>query len=383
MKRMRLLARILMCSVLAVLVLEAAARIDDRINYGASIFDNYSNESLYIVDGSKKRGKPHARFKKWALNSLGFRGPELTDGGTRVVCFGSSETFGLYESEGNEFPRQLERHLNNESRGKKFQVVNVAYPGETLRSAAARVDEVVAFINPEFAIIYPSPGNYIWLPWLKPSSGARPNRFELRIAENVRTLGKEILPHSVQDRMRRREIARESAKYGTLPRLPQENVEVFQKDLATLVEELQNRGVKVLLVTHATYFQEPLDQRQKQLLTAWRRFFPMLEEDGFLDMESRMNEVVRRVAFQYQVPLIDAERKLPRGSENFADFSHLTDKGASELATEISIALVNVDTGRAAKPLSSGPPELSPDDPAKPPKDVFAVPTNQSSIPQR
>jgi hypothetical protein len=383
MTRMRLLARTLSCLIIAALVLEAAARIDDRITYGASIFENYSNESLYVIEGSKKRGKPHARFKKWALNSLGFRGPELEVGSTRVVCFGSSETFGLYESEGNEFPRQLERQLNHENRGNHFQVVNVAYPGETLRSAATRVDEVLAAIKPEFAVIYPSPGNYIWLPWLKPGGGSRTNRFELRIAENVRTLAKDILPLPVQDWMRRREISRESAKYGTLPRIPQENVEVFQKDLATLVQALQIRGVKVLLVTHATYFQEPLDPRQKQLLTAWRRFFPMLEEAGFLDMETRMNGAVRSVALQYRIPMIDAERKLARGAENFADFSHFTDKGAKELASEISIALLNVETATSAKVLSTAPPEFSKGVPPNSAKDMFVAPSDQSSIPRR
>jgi hypothetical protein len=92
---------------------------------------------------------------------------------------------------------------------------------------------------------------------------------------------------------------------------------------------------------------------------------------------------VRRVAFQQQIPLIDAEKKLPRGSENFADFSHLTDKGANELATVISVALTNPDTAHPASVLSTKQPEFSRDDRANPAKGMFAAPADESSIPRR
>jgi hypothetical protein len=47
-----------------------------------------------------QHGRPNAQYLKWKLNSLGFRGPELDPGATRILCVGSSETFGQYESEG-------------------------------------------------------------------------------------------------------------------------------------------------------------------------------------------------------------------------------------------------------------------------------------------
>ena len=49
---------------------------------------------------------PNAKYKKWEINSLGFRGKEFNfekkAGQVRIVCFGASETFGVFENNGKE-----------------------------------------------------------------------------------------------------------------------------------------------------------------------------------------------------------------------------------------------------------------------------------------
>jgi hypothetical protein len=342
--RIKSIMRFVLNLFIAATTLELCARIDDYVAYDAPLFGRYTIDSLYQNDGCGKRGKPNARYRKWRLNSLGFRGPELIAGCTKVICIGSSETFGLYEQEGNEFPRQLERMLNESPRSGRYQVVNVAYPGETLRTSRQHVPDIVAAVAPQYAVIYPSPANYIWLPWLKPKVGEqpKPSAFEFRIAQNVRTLIKDILPASVQNELRKREIARDSARYGTMQLLPEENIRVFRQDLVELVNALRQRGLKVLLVTHTTIFQQPLDAQEQQLLTSWRSFFPMLQEEGFLDMERRMNAAVRSVAQGLNVALCDADQIVPHGPEYFVDFSHFTDKGARAIAMAISERMRNL-----------------------------------------
>src|SRR5437016_13078311 len=106
--------------LLVVLTLEVCARVDNYVSYGMPFFGSDSIDSLYTTDRLGKCGLPNARYRKWKLNSLGYRGPELHPGRQRIICIGASETFGLYEDEGQEYPRQLERELNRRAGHEAF-----------------------------------------------------------------------------------------------------------------------------------------------------------------------------------------------------------------------------------------------------------------------
>jgi lysophospholipase L1-like esterase len=334
--------RAIVSVVIFALVLELCARVDDRISYGAPMWSSYNVDGLYEADHVGKRGKPNARYKKWQLNSLGFRGPELRPGTTRVVCFGASETFGLYEAEGQEYPRQLERDLNARAGGDVFQVVNVAYPGETVATAILRVPEIVETVHPRYAIIYPAPAEYIWLPWLDPPKSANNGvieplpKFELRIADRMRIVLKSVLPSRFQSRLRQHEIDRDEAQYKLMDRVPEENVFRFRADLLALIVALNARGLEPVLVTHADAFGEHPNAPDHNLLIAWRKFYPMLKEAGFIDMERRMNDVMRSIAPEENVVLVDAAREIPPTSEYFADFSHFTNAGSQLIAQKLA-----------------------------------------------
>ena len=331
--------------LLAVFTLEFCARLDDCLSYGAPMWGPYDTGIMYVRDNIGTKGKPFARYKKWQLNSLGFRGPELQPGRVRIICFGSSETFGLYEAPGEEYPMQLERELNSWAGRNLFQVVNVALPGETIQTQINRVPEIVAEVRPQVALIYPSLAQYIWLPQLKPDPAAPTEaashpHFEWRIATNLRELAKRSLPNPVQNYFREREIRSEVAMYGTvMERIPEENIIRFQNDLGNLVKSLRDAGVQPVLVTHATRFGPVLSvssSGERYVLVSWRKFFPMLKEDGFLDMEWRMNEAIRQVAAEQHLVLIDAAVQVPPGKENFADFSHFTTSGARLMAVDLA-----------------------------------------------
>jgi lysophospholipase L1-like esterase len=64
-------------------------------------------------------------------------------------------------------------------------------------------------------------------------------------------------------------------------------------------------------------------------MVSWNRFYPMLREDSFLRMEGSMNAVMRRVAKDKGVLLIDAAKAMPSGPMYFGDFVHFNDKGSA------------------------------------------------------
>ncbi len=338
-------------------VLEVCARVDDYLTYDAPLWSSYSIDGLYTQDQLGKRGKPYGRYKKWQLNSLGYRDPELRPGTTRIVCLGASETFGLYESAGEEYPRQLERDLNARAGGNDFQVVNAAYAGQTVATASLRVPEILEKVNPRVVIIYPAPTEYIWLRWLGPAvpaksalvvAGKSP-KFELRVAENLRVAAKSMLPGFLQTGVREYQIARAAVRYKLMDRLPEENIARLRSDVAHLVGLLKVRGVEPVLVTHATVFGKQLSPNDRELLIAWRKFYPMLREEGFLDMELRMNDAMRSVAAEEQVTLVDAAREIPSDPKYFADFSHFTDMGASLMAAKLAHGLEPLTRTQSAR----------------------------------
>jgi lysophospholipase L1-like esterase len=333
-----------------VVVLELCARADDALSYGAPFWGPYSSEILLMRDRIGSRGRPGARFQKWQLNSLGYRSPELRDGTIRIACIGASETFGLYEAEGWDYPRLLEQELNARAGHDVFQVQNVAVVGQTLAAAALRVPEIVEQVHPAVSIIYPAGATYTWLPWVReepasgattPDPGAARAPFEFRVTERLGNVLKRALPSVVQTKVRQLAIEQAVAMnhYPVMGRVPEENVRRFRADLLKLVIALRVRDVEPVLVTHATIFGNPLSGRDRELLVAWRRFYPMLEEDGFLDMEQRMNAAIREVASQEHILLIDAASEIPRGPRYFADFSHFTSAGAAVMAARLADGL--------------------------------------------
>lgn len=320
------------------LTLELCARVEDTIRYNAPLFGPFTVASLYRYDAAGRHGKANAGFMKWRLNEAGYRGPSLRSHKYRIVCLGSSETFGVYESAGNEWPRQLERELNSRAGYEKFEVVNAAYPGMTVANILRRLDETRNKLHPRMAILYPSYARYIYLDQVDKEKLAPPpeNIFELRLNSRVEPLLKETVPLSVQDMARRYLIRRATATTPTLPRIPQASVDRFSNDLTLLIGRLRDYGIVPVVVTQSTWFGPQISTKDRWLLTAWRRFYPLLEEDGFLDMQQRMNQAASRVASANAVLLIRADDEMSSGSQYFADFVHFNDAGAQALAKLIA-----------------------------------------------
>src|SRR5665647_1479825 len=96
---------------------ELSLRIQDWVRYRMPILSNVTNEAdLVMRDSAGAHGRPSVRYRKWSMDSLGFRGPEVPvrpePGTVRIIVAGASESFGLYESPGKEYPRELEDTLN-------------------------------------------------------------------------------------------------------------------------------------------------------------------------------------------------------------------------------------------------------------------------------
>jgi len=154
--------RLLIFAALFTVTLEICARLDDCAKYGAPFWEEYSNGRLRSRD---KLGftynLPNAKFEKWEHNSLGFRGAERDKskkpGMTRVVCLGSSESYGLYESPGKEWPAQLQALLP----GTRYEVLNASVVGLNLKYFEPYLQKHVFPLKPDVVILVVNPLFYV------------------------------------------------------------------------------------------------------------------------------------------------------------------------------------------------------------------------------
>jgi hypothetical protein len=240
----------------------------------------------------------------------------------------------------------LERELNARAGAGSFQVLNAAYAGQSIRTATLRVPHIAATARPVAALIYGVPASYIAPPRpnakpLPPGRIEQP-RFELRIADRVRTLLKSMVPGSIQTWLRTREIEAALGSATAAARLPEENIRRFRDDMFRMIEALRREGITPVLVTHVDAFGETLSEGDRALLTSWRKFYPTLQEEGFLDMERRANEAVRALGAEAGVPVIDLEKAVPTSKANFTDFAHFSESGAAIVAKALADGLLPI-----------------------------------------
>jgi lysophospholipase L1-like esterase len=331
-------------AALAAITLEGAARMEDYWKDGAPLTAAYTINTIFQPSPFGRAGKPRASFGKWHMNSLGFRGPELHEGTHRILAFGASETFGIYEKANGEYPRLIEQMLNANSPG-KYEVVNIALPGMRI-GRVAYLEDAIRRTSARTVLIYPTPANYIGTtqPYCGEVNTPVPNESglgeRLRVVGRIDRLSKRHLPEKLMDGMRRVAIAREERHVEVMTRVPDASIQAFRTDLACAVRAAQSLGARVVLATHGNYFGVKLQPQDLPMMRSWRRFYVELAEEGFIDLEGRANEAVRDLAREQGLDLVDVAAAIPPGPENFADFVHFNDNGARVIADLVTKRLL-------------------------------------------
>ena len=338
--------------------LEFSARVDDRLAYGAPFFSRYDPDVLREVGADHvPRNVPHARFEKWRINSLGFRGPETPRekprGVRRIVCLGQSETFGLYEAEGGEWPARLARKIAEAAPG--FEVLNASVVGTSRSSRMAYLESDVLPLGPDLVVLLINPLNETTPGSSDPDAGPVADEpapsplswARLRVVEKLKLRLKEALPESWVEaaeawRVRRslREIERRELRgRRPLDRVPPAVVESYEAYLRRLVQFLRARGVQPIATTYPTWVHQGDLEAHRAIVSPKRTWHIDFSEEGIVDVTAKLNQATRRVARELAVPLADLDAAVPGSSRYFADQYHYTDAGAEAVAQCVFRAL--------------------------------------------
>src|SRR2546425_4048295 len=312
------------------LCLEIAARVDDRITYGAPLWSQYDSDMLREMDEEGiPRNTPGARFEKWKINSLGFRGDEVAQnkppGGRRIICLGQSETFGLFESEGGEWPARLARLLR--STHPDVAVINASVVGTGRNSRQAYLEKYVFPLQPDVVILYMS----VLADGTTEERPLAPNRAspgaetfpQSRLLPKLKPRLLAIIPEKAANAARTWLLDRRIRKleqdtlHGRPPRnaLPLENVVSFERYIRRLVQFLKEKGVTPILATYPTLVNETNAEQYHIQIDRARTYYAEFSEQGLFDTARKLNGVVRQVASDLAVPLVDADSSMPKTTE--------------------------------------------------------------------
>lgn len=373
------MAETLWLAILFAFSLEAASRIEDWVEFRTPIFARERSQAdLLIRDAVGMHGRPGGRFQKWSLNAFGMRGPDVSRPKPpyviRVVTVGASETFGLYESPGQEYPRQLEDTLNARLADHRIgcdrwhaQVLNAAMPGMSLPTIDQDIRLRVRPLNPDFVALYATPAAYLEdavpvaarpdsvphaasrLPW---SSALFP-----RVADRIRVQLKTLLPTVVQDRIRRHQISvmvDQHTRYWRFESVPPERLELFEADLRRSVGTIRSVGAIPVLMTHANRFVGS-SISDVATLRAWEKFYPRASGETIVAFDSLARIRTIAVARDSQTVLVDLAPTLARShGAAFADYSHFTDFGAALAAGTVSASILAASSGPLKTVCESG-----------------------------
>jgi hypothetical protein len=328
---------------------EVAARVEDRLTWGAPLAERFSEERLTVRDSLGNHGRPHYQFKKWRMNNLGFRGADIApvpaEGVTRVALLGASETFGLYESPEHEYAVRLQQVMDSIA-PHRWEIVNTGLPGLSLSSMIPYYRGLVAPIEPAYVLVYPSPSFYLEVNPLPPvyvipraGNPAEDGGLVLRFPSRARESLKALVPAKLLSAYRAWSLQRRRAGQPSdwvWHQVPPDRMELMRGHVRMLVDSIQASGAKPVLVTHTNRFMgaaaDTLSADRRRLTDLASLYYPKASMTVMVAVDSAANQVLREVALEKGAGVIEVEKRIPPTSAYFADYAHFTDAGAAAMA---------------------------------------------------
>lgn len=330
--------------VLVLLALEGTVRLDDWARFGVPLSNEATAlEDLLVRDSLGQHARPNAHYKHFQINALGFRGEDTPPSvlGKRELVFtsGASETFGLYETKGHEWPLQLQDSLRPRCAAREITVLNAAFAGMTLPTVIQDVRLRLLPLRPAVIMYYPTPSQYLFhaIPRVSLPDSLSPkrlSRWRLRTPTRLRDALIRSLPQPVMELLRRADTKRARASgETTFAEVPVERLDSMDAQLRSLVGEIRRGGAQAVLVLPTNRFRDTTAIEERRFLRSWERLTPKATGAILLRFGDLANQRIVRVAADSSVALVDPTQALRENAPSmYADFAHFTDLGSAILA---------------------------------------------------
>lgn len=335
-----ILKLIILVVVLASIV-EGGMRLRQLVKYGSAHPGLYRS-MLDPVSGLKVP-VPGQKTLHMTINSLGFRGPDIPAekpaGTIRLAFLGESNTFSAETTSDQEtWPDLVCRYLQRRWSQSRFDYVNAAFPGYTVANSMRALEYRVKPLHPDIIFVnQASTDLYVDTRELALKTGVPADEVpqQMKLEKYSVAFGLAVRNYQIWLRLHRAKSGRR-----TLQVAPEVLSEGFHRRLAVLVQQAKKAAPVVVLVTYpykARWSQPPAirwDNVKTSLFYAsW------MSPDGFLHAIDEYNRIIRLVAQEEGVPLVDAAEAIPGDSIHFQDSVHYKDAGSEVMAAKVEEVL--------------------------------------------
>lgn len=340
--------KVAMTTVLVVLVIVIMLGLaEGAVQFRQWLSQGHSGKitDLFEQQGDLRVLIPNAATRTISINSLGFRGPPLTQqkpaGTLRIAFVGASTTF-CAEVSGNNMTWP---HLVTEAIQKAYpeisvEYVNAAVPGYSVKTSLHNFRRRVAPLHPDVTIIYHATND---LSWETRSLAEEQGIYEGRVKDKNSWL----VDHSQLWYLVMKNLHIKEAQRNVLDTTKQLEFTAsdlgasFRRYLLRLVHEAQKVSRVVALVTFS-YQLRPEQTPEQQLTAAGSALYymPFMDPQGLMDAFQQYNRIIAGVAAETGVILIAGEMMIPGNNEYFNDTVHFKDAGSQIMASRVSEALL-------------------------------------------
>ena len=323
---------------------EGAARLRQWTKYGTP----KSFAAMYGVDPilNLRVLKPGFDSSTIHINSLGFRGPEITrpkpEGTVLIAFLGASTTFcGEVSGDAAVWPQKVTEQLRRDFPTVRFDFVNAGVPGYLVKSTRLNLKHKVAALQPDIIVIYhltnDLSGEVRDLAVAQGLPGAA-DIGQQSWLENHSLLWELVLKNLRVMQTQRKSLLADAERLSVDVR---ELGGGFERDLSSLVRDATAASSRVVVATFSTRLRAE-QNRQTQLEAAASAFvyMPFMSIDGLLAGYARYNEIIGKVARAEGALLVGGENNIPGDATHFVDSVHFSDAGSRAMAARVHAALV-------------------------------------------
>ncbi len=302
-KKAVLFSIIIACTV--ILTLELGIRV--WANYLRTTYEVYNSDlgRYELIPGYYQY--PGGGGLGFRINAQGFVGPEIKKhkepGVYRIFALGDSCTFGPY---GYTYPGILSALLNADLPDKNIEVINAGVEGYNSFHALARLREDVLPYDPDLVVVYIGWNDLMKRHPEADTKGARRSNLAELLQESYLVRGyRKLLFYHLRPLVQRPEVDPNELDFRAFD----EFVPVtYRRNIEAIIRLLQEKEVEIILTTRPTVLRRDmaLDDLRRQNV-----FFPYYAGayslDKLLSLHRAYNRVVRDVADQYSIPLVDLD----------------------------------------------------------------------------
>tara|TARA_B100000963_G_scaffold199298_1_gene173494 strand:+ start:1112 stop:2236 length:1125 start_codon:yes stop_codon:yes gene_type:complete len=254
----------------------------------------------------------------------------------RINCLGASTTANyVREKDKNySYPLILEKKLQSKYKNRIIEVNNCAQGGYNSADILVRSALKIVDTKPDYVILYHAYNDirsYLTDNFSSDYSHSKKNLGDSYWKFHLSSLLPEI-PLNFYNYLINKFLPSSSIRYSLLEVTGngsinttanyQLGLETYERNMKNIINLYQSINAKIILCTFSFYLYEEIKNNKLHSL--------------YCEIVKEENKIIERISKQFDLPLVDADKLIPKNKENFGDTIHFSKSGMEYLASLIS-----------------------------------------------